>query len=94
MSVAAARSEPADNLVVRAMDALSAAEALLADATRRVRKRVSVEDNIVGRLFDSDLQIVAGGQGGFKPFWFHEQAGGAFTAGAGVGLPKDAHDED
>ena len=42
-----------------------------------------------GRLFDSNLQIVAGGQGGFKPFWFHEQAGGAFTAGATVGVPEE-----
>jgi adenine deaminase len=40
-----------------------------------------------GRLFDSNLQIIAGGQGGFKPFWFNEQAGGAFTAGATVGVP-------
>jgi imidazolonepropionase-like amidohydrolase/Tol biopolymer transport system component len=47
-----------------------------------------------GRLFDNNLQIVAGGQGGFKPFWFNEQAGGAFTAGVGVGLPKEAHSED
>jgi imidazolonepropionase-like amidohydrolase len=47
-----------------------------------------------GRLFDSNLQIVAGGQGGFRPFWFNEQAGGAFTAGATVGLPKEAHSED
>ncbi|RIX29200.1 amidohydrolase family protein [Sphingomonas edaphi] len=47
-----------------------------------------------GRLFDSNLQIVAGGTGGFKPFWFNEQAGGSFTAGVGVGLPKHAHQED
>ena len=47
-----------------------------------------------GRLFDGNLQIVAGGQGGFKPFWFHEQAGGSYTAGATVGVPKEAHCED
>jgi adenine deaminase len=47
-----------------------------------------------GRLFDGNLQIVAGGTGGFKPFWFNEQSGGAFTAGATVGLPKEAHSED
>jgi imidazolonepropionase-like amidohydrolase len=34
-----------------------------------------------GRLFDSNLQVVAGGTGGFRPFWFQEQAGGSFTAG-------------
>ncbi len=47
-----------------------------------------------GRLFDSNLQIVAGGQGGFKPFWFDEQAGGSYTAGTGIGLPREAHEED
>ena len=41
-----------------------------------------------GRLFDSNLQIVAGGSGGFRPFWFNEQAGGAFTAGATMGVPE------
>ncbi|MFL6723354.1 MAG: amidohydrolase family protein, partial [Sphingomicrobium sp.] len=38
-----------------------------------------------GRLFDSNLQIIAGGTGGFMPFWFSQQAGGALTAGAAVG---------
>jgi len=42
-----------------------------------------------GRLFDSNLQIIAGGTGGFKPFWFSEQAGGAFTAGATMGVPHE-----
>jgi hypothetical protein len=35
------------------------------------------------------LQIVAGGQGGFTPFWFNEQAGGSFTAGATLGVPHE-----
>jgi N-acyl-D-aspartate/D-glutamate deacylase len=47
-----------------------------------------------GRLFDGNLQIVAGGSGGFKPFWFSEQAGGSFTAGTGNGVPKAAHADD
>jgi imidazolonepropionase-like amidohydrolase/Tol biopolymer transport system component len=60
-----------------------------------IRNSTSVSMTMAGgRLFDSSLQIVAGGQGGFKPFWFHEQAGGAFTAGATMGLPKEAHSED
>jgi imidazolonepropionase-like amidohydrolase len=42
-----------------------------------------------GRLFDSNLQIVAGGTGGFRPFWFNEQAGGSFTAGATLGVPHE-----
>jgi hypothetical protein len=40
-----------------------------------------------GKLYDSNLQVVAGGTGGFRPFWFHEQAGGAYTAGTTVGTP-------
>jgi len=40
------------------------------------------------------LQIVAGGTGGFRPFWFNEQAGGSYTAGVTNGLPKHAHEED
>ena len=42
-----------------------------------------------GRLLDGNLQVIAGGSGGFKPFWFHEQAGSAFTAGATVGVPHE-----
>ncbi|HVF37213.1 MAG TPA: amidohydrolase family protein [Sphingomicrobium sp.] len=47
-----------------------------------------------GRLFDGNLQIVAGGQGGFRPFWFQEQAGAAFTAGTTATLPGEAHSAD
>jgi VWFA-related protein len=55
-----------------------------------IRNSTSVSMTMAGgRLFDSNLQIVAGGQGGFKPFWFHEQAGGAFTAGATMGVPQE-----
>jgi len=60
-----------------------------------IRNSTSVAMTMAGgRLFDSNLQIVAGGQGGFKPFWFNEQAGGSYTAGTGGGLPKEAHSED
>jgi imidazolonepropionase-like amidohydrolase len=47
-----------------------------------------------GKLFDRDLRIVAGGSGGFKPFWFHDQAGGSYTAGVGTGVPRHAHQDD
>lgn len=47
-----------------------------------------------GRLLNNNLQVIAGGNGGFKPFWFHEQAGGNYTAGTGNGVPKEAHSED
>ena len=60
-----------------------------------IRNTTSISMTMAGgRLFDSSLQIVAGGQGGFKPFWFQEQAGGSYTAGTGVGLPREAHSED
>ena len=42
-----------------------------------------------GRLFDRNLQIIAGGSGGFKPFWFQEQAGGNYTAGTTMGVPHE-----
>ena len=48
---------------------------------------------IGGRLLDRNLQVIAGGTPNsvtsFKPFWFHEQAGGAFTAGATAGVPHE-----
>ncbi|HWJ59016.1 MAG TPA: amidohydrolase family protein [Sphingomicrobium sp.] len=47
-----------------------------------------------GRLFDSNLQLVAGGTGGFKPFWFQTQAGGSYTAGTTVGVPRGDDTED
>ena len=57
-----------------------------------IRNSSSVSMTMVGgRLYDSGLQVVAGGRGGFKPFWFHEQAGGAFTAGT---TNADTHQED
>ena len=66
-----------------------------ANPLENIRNSSQVAMTMVGgRLFDSNLQIVAGGQGGFKPFWFHEQAGGAYTAGTTLGLPKEAHSED
>ena len=45
---------------------------------------------IGGRLLDSNLQVVAGGSGGFRPFWFQEQAGGSFTAGTTYVVNKEA----
>ena len=57
-----------------------------------IRNSSSVSMTMVGgKLYDSGLQVVAGGRGGFKPFWFHEQAGGAFTAGT---TNADTHQED
>jgi len=59
-----------------------------ANPLENIRNSTSVSMTMAGgRLFDSNLQIVAGGQGGFKPFWFNEQAGGAFTTGSSNGVP-------
>ena len=53
-----------------------------------IRNSSSVSMTMVGgRLYDSNLRVVAGGTGGFRPFWFQTQAGGAYTAGATVGVP-------
>ncbi len=53
---------------------------------------------IGGRLLDSNLQVVAGDHAGsvtgFKPFWFQNQAGGNYTAGATIGVPRGDHAED
>jgi len=66
-----------------------------ANPLENIRNSTSISMTMAGgRLFDSNLQIVAGGTGGFKPFWFNEQAGGAYTAGTSVGLPRDAHQDD
>ena len=59
-----------------------------------IRNSTSVAMTMAGgRLLDRNLQVIAGGSAGgpagFKPFWFHEQAGGAFTAGATVGVPHE-----
>ena len=51
-----------------------------------IRNSTSVSMTMAGgRLFDSNLQIIAGGQGGFKPFWFHEQAGRGVYGGGDDG---------
>ena len=48
---------------------------------------------IGGRLLDRNLQMVAGSTAnavaGMKPFWFQQQAGGAFTEGATIGVPHE-----
>ena len=66
-----------------------------ANPLENIRNSTSVAMTMQGgRLFDSNLQIIAGGSGGFRPFWFNEQAGGSYTAGVGVGLPREAHQDD
>jgi (2S)-methylsuccinyl-CoA dehydrogenase len=54
MSARASRPEVGDDLVVIAHEAITAIEALLADATAQVRGRVTVEGLLVNRLFDRE----------------------------------------
>jgi imidazolonepropionase-like amidohydrolase/Tol biopolymer transport system component len=64
-----------------------------------IRNSTSISMTMIGgRLLDSNLQTVAGGSAGtpsgFKPFWFQTGAGGNYTAGTGVGVPREAHQDD
>ncbi len=36
---------------------------------------------IGGKLYDSDLRVIAGGEGGVDPFWFQRESGSAYTVG-------------
>ena len=54
MPIAATRSSPGSDLVGLARDAAVALEALLGDATARVRERVAVEGHVVSHLFDRE----------------------------------------
>src|SRR6478736_6926778 len=60
MSVAAPRSSAKNDLVELAHDASAALDALLADATAKVRERVAVEGRVVGRLFDREQRATHG----------------------------------
>ncbi|MGN6572655.1 MAG: acyl-CoA dehydrogenase family protein, partial [Pseudolabrys sp.] len=60
MPIAASRTAPGDDLVGLARDAAAALEALLGDATSRVRERVSVEGHVVSRLFDREQRAAHG----------------------------------
>ena len=61
-----------------------------ANPLENIRNSSRVSMTMVGgRLYDSNLQVIAGGTGGFRPFWFQEHAGGSYTAGATAGLPHE-----
>ena len=60
MPIAASRAAPGENLIAMAQEAADAVEALLADATRRIRERVAVEGRTVGRLFDREQRATHG----------------------------------
>jgi (2S)-methylsuccinyl-CoA dehydrogenase len=60
MPVAASRHDPGRDLVVGAEVAAAAAEALLADATLAVRRRVTVDGQVTGRLIDREQRATHG----------------------------------
>jgi len=61
MPTAASRTASADpELVELAREACAALDALLGDATAKVRERVVVEGNLVGRLFDREQRATHG----------------------------------
>ena len=60
MPIAASRPVGGNDLVELAQEASAAVDALLADATARVRERVMVEGHVVGRLFDREQRATHG----------------------------------
>jgi (2S)-methylsuccinyl-CoA dehydrogenase len=60
MPIAASRPVGKNDLVALAEEASAALDALLADATAKVRERVVVEGHVVGRLFDREQRATHG----------------------------------
>src|SRR4029077_20384558 len=60
MAVAASRTDPGRDLVAGAREATAAAEALLADATLAVRRRVPRDGEIAARLIDREQRATHG----------------------------------
>ncbi len=60
MSIAASRTAPDHELVELARDAAATLEALLGDATAKVRERVVVEGRVVGRLAEREQRATHG----------------------------------
>jgi (2S)-methylsuccinyl-CoA dehydrogenase len=60
MSIAASRQIPDHQLVELAREASGVLDALLADATAKVRERVVVEGRVVGRVFDREQRATHG----------------------------------
>ena len=60
MPIAASRPVKDNDLVELAQEASAALDALLADAMAKVRERVVVEGNVIGRLFDREQRATHG----------------------------------
>ena len=60
MPVAALRNDTADTLVARCLEVAAVAEGLLADATLRVRERVSVDGKAQSKLLDREQRAAHG----------------------------------
>ena len=54
-----------------------------ANPLENIRNSASVDMVMVdGKLYDRNLQAVAGSEGGLEPFWFQDGSGGAYTMGS------------
>ncbi|MET0277338.1 MAG: acyl-CoA dehydrogenase, partial [Pseudorhodoplanes sp.] len=60
MPAAPQRSEASDLFIPRAQEAVGVAESILADAVIAVRKRVAVDGDTLGRLFDREQRATHG----------------------------------
>ncbi len=60
MASSAPRLDGGHDLIVMGREAVAACEALLADATAKVRERVTVEGHIVNRMFDREQRAAHG----------------------------------
>jgi (2S)-methylsuccinyl-CoA dehydrogenase len=60
MALAASRTDPGRDLVAGALEAADAAEALLADATLAVRRRVTRDGKVAARLIDREQRATHG----------------------------------
>jgi (2S)-methylsuccinyl-CoA dehydrogenase len=60
MSSAAPRPESGGNLIIMAREAVAAIEALLDDATRKLRARVTIQGRASGQVFDNEQRATHG----------------------------------
>ena len=67
------------------------ADLLVLDANplENIRNSATIRYTVAnGVVYDSNMDQVAGGMRKRQPFWFEQSAGGAYTAGATIGVPE------
>ncbi|MBB3763169.1 amidohydrolase family protein [Sphingomicrobium lutaoense] len=63
-----------------------------ANPLENIRNSTSVAQVMIGgTLYDGDLRVVAGGEGGIEPFWFHAGAGSSYTIGTEAETGNHGH---